>query len=302
MSGTGAAPCSDATSRRRDRGVGVRPATAIATPSAATATATATQTEAGREAAHDQNILLSTRIEPAGLEVVLHQAAAEVADPQLADRRRQDDVLVADVARPGDAGQHHHLAVAVDVDLARAFEHEVAVRQHLHDAGRDRRRQRAAARRAPLPLNCVLATTRRRGWSDRSPTAAPSRRRTSGSRRAARLLESLSSAESAVPAPSMFSTTRMVTRSLTRARAAVEAQVRDPVDRRAGGRRRRRAPRRLQVARVEDVVDVARRRRGRCARLLVGGLSAACRRRRRSARAARTQATARLTRSAFIMG
>ena len=105
-----------------------------------------------------QKILLKTRISQPGRQAVLDQALAEGADAQLPDRVDGTTLPGWMSAGRDDAGQHDDLPVAVDVDLAHAFDDEVAVRQHLDDArGHHRRRARRCAWCAPLPLNCVLA-------------------------------------------------------------------------------------------------------------------------------------------------
>src|SRR5262245_1442227 len=64
--------------------------------------------------------------QPPWFQVVFHQALAEVPDAQLADRRGVDDVARGDVGDAHDAGEHHDLTVAVDLDLAHPFDDEVA--------------------------------------------------------------------------------------------------------------------------------------------------------------------------------
>src|SRR5690606_32793725 len=101
--------------------------------------------------------------EPSGLEVVPDQSASEVSNAQLADLGRQHDVARPDAARPDDPGQHDDLAIAVDVDLPRAFEDEVAVRQDLGHAGGDARRQRAGAARRAAAFEVALRVGQPRG-------------------------------------------------------------------------------------------------------------------------------------------
>src|SRR5262245_60672560 len=83
--------------------------------------------------------------EPSGAQVVLHQPAAEVPDAHLADGSRRHDVSGVEVCGPHHTGQHEHLPIAIDLDLADALDDEVAVRQHLPDTRRQHRRERACA-------------------------------------------------------------------------------------------------------------------------------------------------------------
>ena len=175
MSGTGAAPCSDATSCSRDRGVGVEPATAIATPSAATA---ATRREQVVRMRHDQNILLSTRMSQPGLQVVLDQAAAEVADPQLADRG--DSTTFWSLTSRGRTTpvsttiwRSPLMSISRTPSSTRSpFGSTSTTRAVM------RRRQRAAARRRAAALELRVRRRAARGSSDRATAAASSRRRT----------------------------------------------------------------------------------------------------------------------------
>src|SRR3954453_13810942 len=67
--------------------------------------------------------------QPPRIEVVFHQAAAEVLDAKLTDRRRRHDVPRREVRDADDTRQHDDLHVAVDVDFAYAFDHQIAVGQ-----------------------------------------------------------------------------------------------------------------------------------------------------------------------------
>ena len=150
--------------------------------------------------------------QPAGLQVVLDQPAPEVADAQLPDRRRQHDVVLADVDGPHHAGEHDHLAIAVDLDLARAFQHQIAVRQHLDDVAVIIAVSSPVLVVTPPPLNLVSAPADTRlvgSTAEGSFFSTPNNCETDA---LAALF--LFNCASAVPAALMLSITRMVMRSL----------------------------------------------------------------------------------------
>src|SRR5690606_32775858 len=111
-SGVWTCPCSDVTSFSRAVPAG-------ASSCAATGTAVSiTSTNVIGIRIIDSEDLVQDAYQPSRGKVVLDQAAAEVADPHLSDRRRRHDVARPDVGRAHDAGEYQDLPVAVDVDLA----------------------------------------------------------------------------------------------------------------------------------------------------------------------------------------
>src|SRR5262245_31661345 len=80
--------------------------------------------------------LVENANQPSGGQVVLHETASEVANAHLANRGRGHDVAGIDVRRAHHATQHDDLSIAVDLDLANTFEDQIAIGQHLSDAGR----------------------------------------------------------------------------------------------------------------------------------------------------------------------
>src|SRR6478672_7918443 len=69
--------------------------------------------------------------EPARLQVVFHEPLAEVADTQLSDFGREDNIVLVDVDGPNHTREDHNLVIAVDFDLADTFDDHVAVGQHI---------------------------------------------------------------------------------------------------------------------------------------------------------------------------
>src|SRR3954471_15648255 len=117
MTGTEAAPWSRATSFSRV------PLSAGSAPAAAACTTRVTAVSRVRAVMSEH--LVQDADEPPRLQVVLHQALPEVADAELSNGGREHGVGGTDVSCADDPGQHDDLTVAIDLDFANAFDHEV---------------------------------------------------------------------------------------------------------------------------------------------------------------------------------